>query len=349
MKTRKQLIAFALVAIIVLAITACPPEPKPEPEHVHQWGAWVQTKAPTCTEAGVETRTCNLDATHTETRAGAAALGHNWEWVVTIPATYTADGVETKTCKHDPSHTDGTRTIQQLIYTTSSIADLETWLTSQPTNTVATAFKIALNVNDLGGSATTSGSVGKALKDNDNYTKYVSLDLSDSTITSIGQNAFYYCPSLTSISIPDSVTSIEDSAFYYCTSLTSVNIPAGVTAISDLTFYECRSLTSIVIPTSVRSIGTYAFATCINLSNINIPTSVETIGNYAFNNCMGISSITIPASVISLGNQAFGWWGGTGPLPVINILGYANQAAADTAWGEDWRLNCNATINYLGQ
>ena len=41
-------------------------------------------------------------------------------------------------------------------------------------------------------------------------------------VTSIGNSAFYYCGSLTSIMIPDSITSIGDYAFTNCSNLTSV-------------------------------------------------------------------------------------------------------------------------------
>jgi hypothetical protein len=36
--------------------------------HTHVWGPWVVTTAPTATQSGVETRTCTLDSSHTETR-----------------------------------------------------------------------------------------------------------------------------------------------------------------------------------------------------------------------------------------------------------------------------------------
>jgi uncharacterized protein (TIGR02145 family) len=37
--------------------------------HTHDWGDWVVTAPATCDAAGVETRTCKLDASHKETRA----------------------------------------------------------------------------------------------------------------------------------------------------------------------------------------------------------------------------------------------------------------------------------------
>jgi len=74
--------------------------------------------------------------------------------------------------------------------TFTSIADMGTWLSAKPTNTAASAYKIALNVNDLGGSADTSGSAGYVLKTNRN--KYVYLDLSGSTMTYIPGDGFSY-------------------------------------------------------------------------------------------------------------------------------------------------------------
>ena len=75
-----------------------PAEPKPseskpaEPPHTHSWGAWKQTKAPTCASSGEEARSCACGAT--ETRPVAATGKHSWQ--ETSP-TCTQEGVKTCT------------------------------------------------------------------------------------------------------------------------------------------------------------------------------------------------------------------------------------------------------------
>lgn len=88
------------------------------------------------------------------------------------------------------------------------------------------------------------------------------------TVTSIEDKAFYFCESLTSVTIPNSVTSIEQEAFSGCRSLTSVTIGNSVTSIGDQAFDFCSSLTSVTIPNSVTSIGELAFSYCDILKTI---------------------------------------------------------------------------------
>ena len=124
-------------------------------------------------------------------------------------------------------------------------------------------------------------------------------------VTSIGDDAFYGCTSLESITIPDSVTSISFGAFYDCTSLKSLTIPDGVTSIADCAFLGCESLESITIPDGVTSIGVSVFEACTSLESITIPDGVTSIADCAFIGCTSLDSITIPDSVTSIGNDAF--------------------------------------------
>lgn len=105
-------------------------------------------------------------------------------------------------------------------------------------------------------------------------------------VTSIGSSAFYKCPGLTSINIPEGVTSIGSSTFEECRSLKSISIPEGLTNIGEHAFSFCRSLKSIDIPESVTSIGNYAFSGCSNL-DVTIDNSEDNVevGRYTFLGC----------------------------------------------------------------
>ena len=69
----------------------------------HSYGAWVTTKAPTCTESGIETRTCAKCGV-SENRA-IPATGHHYDAVAIAP-TCTERGYTTHTCVCGLSYTD---------------------------------------------------------------------------------------------------------------------------------------------------------------------------------------------------------------------------------------------------
>jgi hypothetical protein len=114
-----------------------------------------------------------------------------------------------------------------------------------------------------------------------------------SSVTSIGDNAFYSCISMTNVTIGTSVTSIGHQAFYNCTSLASVWIPNSVTSIGYLAFYSCVSMTIVTIGSSVTNIGDFAFMYCTSLTSVTIPNKVTNIGDQAFICCTNLSAITV--------------------------------------------------------
>ncbi len=124
-------------------------------------------------------------------------------------------------------------------------------------------------------------------------------------IRSIGDYAFRYCRSLTTVTIPTGVTSIGNYVFQGCRSLISITIPNSVTSIGAHAFADCHSLTSMTIPDSITSISDHVFGGCMRLTNIKIPNGVTMIGDYVFAGCNHLTSITIPDSVISIGVGAF--------------------------------------------
>ncbi len=111
-------------------------------------------------------------------------------------------------------------------------------------------------------------------------------------VDEIGDSAFSYCTTLTSVSIPNSVTLIGSGAFSYCTSLSSITIPNSVTQIGSGAFSYCTSLSAVTIPNSVTQIGG-AFYGCTALSSVTIPNSVTRIDNDAFSGCTSLSAINV--------------------------------------------------------
>lgn len=100
-------------------------------------------------------------------------------------------------------------------------------------------------------------------------TKITSLSFeSDSTLKTIGYNAFYGCSGLTQLKIPDSVTTIELYAFYSCSNLTSVKLPNGTTSLPYCSFGSCSKLESVIIPKTVTEISSGAFSSCSALKNV---------------------------------------------------------------------------------
>lgn len=131
---------------------------------------------------------------------------------------------------------------------------------------------------------TPNGSFGANLVSN-NYINDQGILEFDGVIITIGDDAFYLCRSLTSITIPDSVTRIGEWAFGSCHNLTNVTIPESVISIGKGAFEGCSSLTSITIPEGVTLIGYHAFASCDSFTSVTIPNSVTSIGESAFYSC----------------------------------------------------------------
>lgn len=125
-----------------------------------------------------------------------------------------------------------------------------------------------------------------------------------SSVTEIGDYAFYQCEKLIEINIPNSVNIIGQNAFGWCENLSSINIPNSVTTIKQFAFELCRNLKALELPASITSIEDHTFSGCFSLTSLNIPVSVTSIGEGGFAAC-SFSSITIPASVTSIGLGAF--------------------------------------------
>jgi len=199
-------------------------------------------------------------------------------------------------------------------------------------------------------------------------------------IINISRYAFWYCSSLTSLTLPSSLIEIGNYAFYNCNitdidfpdklqyigesafsfnDFTTITIPSTITEIDYEVFRSCTKLKTVNLPSTITSIGKYAFYGCNSLVSINLPSSLKTIDDYAFEYC-AFSSLIIPSSVSSIGKAAFIGCDNLQEIRIpesVTIMGglvfrnwdktqtiYIDRAKPAYAWDSDWNLDCNAKI-----
>ncbi len=179
------------------------------------------------------------------------------------------------------------------------------------------------------------------------------IDLTDSTVTKIGDYAFFGCTNMKDVQLGDTVEQIGNYAFYNCVSVTSLVIPGslqtigtrafsnwemletleigfGITEIADWAFSASDSLKSIIIPDSVHTIGNYAFYNSKNVEQLILGEGIQVIGNYAFYGLENLSQIILPKSVTSIGSYAFK---GCSSLSSVVISGEATEIGAHAFYG----------------
>ena len=198
------------------------------------------------------------------------------------------------------------------------------------------------------------------------YKKQITKVIISQGVASIGKEAFYNYPNLTSVSLPNSIKTIGKRAFGSSENLKSITIPEGVETIGNFAFDYCKSLTNVTLPKSLKTVGFYAFADCTSLKSVTIPDSVSSLGELAFADCRGLTtvvvsnniskisymtflncdslkSVTIPSSVKSIGESAFSRCNSLSDVYYIGTAAQWNAMAIDT---ENDSLK-NAAIHFV--
>ena len=242
--------------------TVLDPVALPEEEHQHAFGDWI-TLPPTCGEKGVKIRICTCGASETQE----------------IPATGAHIYDTENTCKY------------------------------------------CLDYKDKGVKFTLNGETYTVTAYNGECTEVIIPSYYKGVaVTRIEDNAFAYC-SIEKIEIPSSVTSIGNFAFYECQALRGVYI-TDLAAWCNISFegeyanplyfagnlylHDSEIAGDITIPEGVVRIPQYAFYYCDQITSITLPNSVTSIDNQAFWGCRALASITIPASVTRIDGWTFG-------------------------------------------
>lgn len=154
------------------------------------------------------------------------------------------------------------------------------------------------------------------------------------TLKTIGEDAFYNCINLKSITIPDSVIEIGDYAFDRCSSLESVTVGKSVeefgkrcfrectnlktvfyNAVNAKTnsniftnyypFYDCTAIEKCVFSSDVETIPKYLFYKSTALTDVVFGSNIKSIGTYAFYGCSNLNFTSLPKTLTSIGSYAF--------------------------------------------
>ena len=139
--------------------------------------------------------------------------------------------------------------------------------------------------------------------------------------TNIPASTFSRCTNLKTVTLAGSITTINDNAFDGCSSLTNIdltkvtrigdyafrgtgltNVDWKLNSVSQGCFQNCTKLESINLPSSITTINANAFDGCTNLKgNIDFP-DLATIGANAFDNT-GIASISVNKTTTNAGTS----------------------------------------------
>ncbi len=114
-------------------------------------------------------------------------------------------------------------------------------------------------------------------------------------VTSIGQDAFYLCSGVTSVSLPNTIKTLNNWCFEG-TGITSIGIPSSVTRIGSMVFFGCNNLKSITIPNSVTYIGQRVFYNCTSLELVTVGSGITALGEREFYGCTNLKNLTFMAT-----------------------------------------------------
>lgn len=176
----------------------------------------------------------------------------------------------------------------------NSIADFSTWLATQPVNTAGTAYNVILqdiNLDASNGWADLKTALGTA--------KYVALDLTDCTGTTMPNSAF-------------NNGGWNGSSWNDSINLTGIKTPSTLISIGDSAFYDNMGscLSSVTLNEGLKTIGSYAFghngSPNISITSIEIPSTVTSIGYGAFESSYSLTSVSLPATA-SLDTRVFAY------------------------------------------
>ena len=123
------------------------------------------------------------------------------------------------------------------------------------------------------------------------------------SVVEIGAGVFSGNRYLTTFEIGKNITIVGDNAFYKCTALKTLTFEAGGTA--DLTigmnaFRECKAITTLTLPARTVSYGAYAFSYMNRLTSLNLNEGLTKLTSYGIYENQKLPKIVVPSTVTKI-------------------------------------------------
>ena len=299
----------------------------------HEWSEWIEVTPATCTEGGLEKRTCSICGEE-QTRV-TEALGHDYVVAADTAVDPTCSeaghednqvctrcgdtiyGAEIAPLGHELTKVDAKEA------TETEEGNIEYWVCetcgkyfadSEGTAEISAESVVVPMVVPV---VIASGSCG----DDSTFVLYEDGDFIVSGTGRISDFSLYdsYRNSIKNMVIEEGIEEIASYAFVNCKNLESVTIPQSLNIIEMDIFEGCNNLKRVDISdiskyVQIGNWGYFSPATCYGadlylngelVTDVVIPYDVEYVGSYAFCNCNSITSVTISEGVTSIGNDTF--------------------------------------------
>ena len=186
--------------------------------------------------------------------------------------------------------------------------------------------------------------------------------------TELPEDFFYYCQTLTSVTLPETLTTIDNKAFRYCTALSEIVIPDSVYAIgadafSNTAWYDAQDNgivyagkvvigmkgsaadSDLFIAGGTTGIAESAFYRT-SITSVTFPDSLLCIGPKAFYSCTALTAVTLPEAVHTIGDSAFS---ACSKLAEVNVPDSVTNVGTDVFYGTKWINNQSDGPVYVGR
>lgn len=149
------------------------------------------------------------------------------------------------------------------------------------------------------------------------------------------------------------VTEIGEDCFYYCTSLKSVTIPEGVTELKGAAFAYCLSMEEAQLPSTMKKLGNHCFYSCAKLKKLELPDGLTTLGDQCLYNCVALLQLNVPGSITEIGEQAIGYYtpsdaSGDEAKEIGRLHVYNDGSKAVSQYMQQWKLHAYAPCLITG-